>query len=253
MEAQNKDMVKMKNLKSRKLYLQVYDEIKDYIVSNHLQPGDKLPTEMEMCEILGVSRNVLREAIKSLEITGVVSSKPGVGIIIQEFNTDYLFNSLLYSLVNDNDDMLRQTQEVRLVLEMGFVKEAFNSQTPAIIAKLREQVETMQGIVTIRGSRPTGTLGNKFAEADAAFHKYLYANVNNSILHSIIDAFWACDKYYKVRSPRSWLELTVIKHEKILAALEEKDYQAFYDSMLFHFNVDYKLNESDAGTALGKE
>ena len=55
----------MKNLKSRKLYLQVYDEIKSYIEKNHLMPGDKLPSEMKMCEMLGVSRNVLREAIKS--------------------------------------------------------------------------------------------------------------------------------------------------------------------------------------------
>ncbi len=60
----------MKNLKSRRLYLQVYDEIKSYIEKNHLLPGDKLPSEMKMCEMLGVSRNVLREAIKSLEITG---------------------------------------------------------------------------------------------------------------------------------------------------------------------------------------
>ena len=55
----------MKNLKSRKLYLQVYDEIKNYIEENHLVPGDKLPSEMKMCEMLGVIRNVLREAIKS--------------------------------------------------------------------------------------------------------------------------------------------------------------------------------------------
>ena len=50
----------MKNLKSRRLYLQVYDEIKSYIEKNHLLPGDKLPSEMKMCEMLGVSRNVLR-------------------------------------------------------------------------------------------------------------------------------------------------------------------------------------------------
>ena len=73
------DASEMKNLKSRKLYLQVYDEIKNYIEENHLLPGDKLPSEMKMCEMLGVSRNVLREAIKSLEITGTVSSTPGAG------------------------------------------------------------------------------------------------------------------------------------------------------------------------------
>ena len=66
----------MKNLKSRKLYLQVYDEIKSYIEKNHLMPGDKLPSEMKMCEMLGVSRNVLREAIKSLEIKMCIRDRP---------------------------------------------------------------------------------------------------------------------------------------------------------------------------------
>ena len=106
----------MKNLKSRKLYLQVYDEIKDYILQNQMKAGDKLPTEMEMCEELGVSRNVLREAIKSLEITGIVSSKPGVGIIIQEFSTDFLFQSLFYNLTGDSEDLLAQTLAVRRTL-----------------------------------------------------------------------------------------------------------------------------------------
>lgn len=72
------------NLKSEKLYIRVYDEIKEYIFRNNLQPGDKLPTEMELCESLGVSRNVLRESIKALEITGLVRSRPGVGIVIRD-------------------------------------------------------------------------------------------------------------------------------------------------------------------------
>ena len=46
------DSTGMKNLQSRRRYLQVYDEIKSYIEKNHLLPGDKLPSEMKMCEML---------------------------------------------------------------------------------------------------------------------------------------------------------------------------------------------------------
>ena len=92
---------KMRSLKTPKLYLQVYQEIKDYILKSGLKPGDKLPTEMEMCRLLGVSRNVLREAIKALEITGLVRSTPGVGSVIQEFNPDCLFDSLIYNVGAD--------------------------------------------------------------------------------------------------------------------------------------------------------
>ena len=68
----------MRNLKTKKKYFQVYEELKSYIIKNNLKPGDKLPTEMQMSEILGVSRNVLREAIKTFEIIGVLTSKAGV-------------------------------------------------------------------------------------------------------------------------------------------------------------------------------
>ena len=116
----------MKNLKTRKLYLQVYDEIKNYIEENHLVPGDKLPSEMKMCEMLGVSRNVLREAIKSLEITGTLCSTPGAGIVIQEFNINFFLRSLVYS-VRDEKQLFKEIEELRRVLELGFAKEAFGS------------------------------------------------------------------------------------------------------------------------------
>ena len=63
----------MKNLKrDEKLYISAFQEIRSYIIRNDLKPGDLLPTEQAMCESLGVSRNVLREAIKSMELMGMV-------------------------------------------------------------------------------------------------------------------------------------------------------------------------------------
>ena len=50
--------------KEDKLYIQTFREIRSYIIRHELKPGDLLPTELEMSQMLGVSRNVLREAIK---------------------------------------------------------------------------------------------------------------------------------------------------------------------------------------------
>lgn len=235
---------KMKNLKNRKLYLQVYDEIKMYIVSNRLKAGDKLPTEMEMCTILGVSRNVLREAIKSLEITGVVSSKPGVGIIIQEFNTDHLFNSLFYSLADGSAEMQTQTMEVRKVLELGFAQAAFDRLTEASLQTMRELVNHMYEMLRKRGNSPESRFGTKFAEADALFHKTLFSNVDNIILSSIIDAFWACDKFYTINISRQYFKLTVYKHKIILDAAAARDFDTFQKAMDFHYSVHYKPEDA---------
>lgn len=238
----------MRNLKNRKLYLQVYDELKDYIVQNQLKPGDKLPTELEMCTRLGVSRNVLREAIKSLEISGIVSSKPGVGIMIQEFNTDFLFHSLLYNLAGDSQHLLAQTLAVRRTLELGFTKEAFESITTETLTLLDEKAKHMRAIYENIKTSKTSVLvfGSDFYETDATFHKLLYAHAGNTILSSIIDAVWACDKYHKQRIQPSYMEQTVAKHERIVAALTNKDYKAFSQAMHEHFDNQYKTPETNA-------
>lgn len=228
----------MKNLKSRKLYLQVYDEIKSYIEKNHLMPGDKLPSEMKMCEMLGVSRNVLREAITSLEITGTVCSTPGVGIVIQEFNTDFFLSNLIYS-ISDEDQLHKEIEELRRVLELGFAKDAYESITPESLESLTKEAKTMESLfVQIKQSR-SSVYGARFAEADASFHKILFQAVDNHLLKSIIEFFWACDRYYKVKTTHSNMELTVEKHLRICNAIKARDYQKYYDAMQFHFNVGY--------------
>lgn len=228
----------MKNLKSRRLYLQVYDEIKNYIEKNHLMPGDKLPSEMKMCEMMGVSRNVLREAIKSLEITGAVRSTPGVGIVIQEFNADFFLSSLIYSISNE-DQLHKEIEELRRVLELGFAKDAYENITEEGILLLSGKVHTMEELfIQIKRSN-SSVYGLKFAETDAAFHKVLFQPVDNRLLKSIIEFFWACDRYYKVKTSHACMEVTVEKHRRIFYGLKNRNYQDFYDAMLFHFNVEY--------------
>ena len=98
-----------------------------------------------MCEMLGVSRNVLREAIKSLEITGAVHSTPR-RVVIQEFNTDFFLSNLIYS-ISDEDQLHKEIEELRRVLELGFAKDAFDRMTEKGIALLSEKVVYHGGTV----------------------------------------------------------------------------------------------------------
>lgn len=230
----------MKNLRSPKLYIQVYDEIKNYIYQNSLKPGDKLPTEMEMCQQLGVSRNVLREAIKALEITGIVRSTPGVGIVIQEFNPDYLCNSLIYASNGDPGELLSQFSEIRRVLELGFSEEVFHRITPEDLKLLNQQLDVMRSIADENTTRSVATFGVKFAEADAAFHRILYSKMEMPLLISLIDAFWAFDKIYQAPASQNYMIFVLKKHVRIVDALEAQDYQAFYNALEFHYKVDFR-------------
>jgi GntR family transcriptional regulator len=65
------------------LYLSVKDEIMDSIAKGELKPGDKLPSEYELAEKLGVSRMTLRESLRALEEEGLLARKQGVGTFVK--------------------------------------------------------------------------------------------------------------------------------------------------------------------------
>lgn len=236
-----KKMVQMKNLKNKKLYMQVYEELRSYILKQQLRPGDKLPTEMEMCQTLGVSRNVLREAIKALEITGIVTSKSGVGIVIQEFNPDFMFEMLFYNLTRDGKALLDQTLSVRRVLELGFLSESYASISSKDIVDLKKQLNIMEQVASENKDKEKIIFGEKFYTADANFHNILYRGIKNAILSSIIDAVWRCDCFYKKQVESSILNESIEKHQKIIDALEKRDRNAYIEAMNQHFNFNYKV------------
>ncbi len=242
----NQPIRELKNSKSKKLYMQVYDEIRAYIVEKKLCPGDKLPTEMEMCAAFGISRNVLREAIKALEITGVVASKPGVGIIIQEFNPDFLFQTLFYNLTYDSEAMVDQTMAIRRVLELGFMEESFATVEPEDIERLSALVDEMDAIFH-RRSTESGDLrrGQEFSSVDAEFHLVLNGRTGNRVLISIVDAIWRCDRFYTQTVRLAHLKSTVERHRRIVDALKAQDWDAYQAAMEEHFKRTYKTEPDE--------
>ena len=69
---------------------------------HQLKPGDLLPSEAELSREIGVSRNVIREAIKSMELMGMVEACPGRGTEVREFTMDFVFqNALFFRLAED--------------------------------------------------------------------------------------------------------------------------------------------------------
>lgn len=215
----------MKNLKTKKLYFQVYDELRHYIIKENLKPGDKLPTENELSERLGVSRNVLREALKTLDIIGVATSRPGIGMTINSFNSDILANCLFLNLVGDGFDIVEQSQEVRQVLEMGFAKKCFDSITD-------EQLQELEKIVTDMEN----SVEQEMYEMDSKFHETLYKNVKNDVLSAFIKSAWNYEREFH----HIWLadaEVTREKHRKIVAALKNKNFEEYQAAIEFHFTT----------------
>lgn len=233
---QAKSTGEMRNLKSKKLYLQVYDELCHYIKDNDLGPGDKLPTEAEMTQMLGVSRNVLREAIKALEITGIITSKPGVGITICKSRSELSVSGMLSLLNTMNDDNLkRNIEELRSVLELGFCKKAFDTMTDETLKILEDQLRIMSENTPKNEdgrSKPNVT----FAKADALFHSTLFRGVDNPLLFSLLDLFWASDTYFLKKTTHLSFDVTIEEHTQIFDSLKTRNYEQFREAIKAHFS-----------------
>ena len=104
-------------LQNQKIYQQVASQIQDMILDGRLKSGDKLPPERTMSEQFKVSRNSIREAIRALEILGIVESRQGGGNFIVAGSSDCLFEplSIMFKLRNGSfSDLL----EIRRGLEI---------------------------------------------------------------------------------------------------------------------------------------
>ncbi|MFR2646808.1 MAG: winged helix-turn-helix domain-containing protein [Blautia coccoides] len=84
-----KGMYKMSDftpLTTNKLYIQIYEQIKDAVLRGKYKVGEKLPSEKEFCQMFNVSRVPVREALCALELNGLVESVRGAGVYKNKFS-----------------------------------------------------------------------------------------------------------------------------------------------------------------------
>jgi len=92
--------------------------IQKHIIDNNLGPGDRLLTENEMAERFGVSRNVIREGTKFLDMLGITKTVPGRGMVLEEFNFEKLGNYLGFQFALSKYPR-EKILKARIVIETG--------------------------------------------------------------------------------------------------------------------------------------
>jgi DNA-binding FadR family transcriptional regulator len=189
--------------------------IREYITQNRLQPGDKLPTEEQLATTLHVGRSAVRETFRRLEALGIVETRQGVGRVVREFNFDPILNELSYGLAFLSHDIL-QVMEIRKALDAYFIEALIDKLTPADLDKLTAIVQRML-------EEDTDAVSH--AQADYAFHAFLYHRTGNPLAIQLFEITW------KVRANASdqqaaQVELapgTAQEHVAILDAIRQKD------------------------------
>lgn len=139
--------VRQESVKRRRLSDFVADQIREYIIDHHLQPGDRLPTEHELSERFGVSRVSVREATKALGFLGLLQASPRRGTTVGEISlrriTRYL--ELHPSLRTATAEQLI---DARAVIEIGVLPHLMErmKQSEKIYQQLNDLVARFQGV-----------------------------------------------------------------------------------------------------------
>ncbi len=163
-------------VKTKKVYEEIVGQIKALIVEGRLQPGDKLASERDLSEQLGVSRASVREALSALEMAGIIEIRPGEGSFVKQLSFAGLMEPLSFCLRVESKEM-QHFLEVRRVLE------AEAAALAALRAGAFEHEEIRRSLEMMRAEIVAGGFGD---EGDTAFHAAVAKAAQNPILDQLM-------------------------------------------------------------------
>ena len=218
------DMLKV--IKRKRLYEDIVQQIQELIREGTLKPGDRLPPERELAERLQVSRSSLREAIRALELQGVVVSRPGAGTFINTSSVQDLVSTIASCLSSEQSD-LSDIFEMRRLLEPQITALAVERAT---VANVRRMAKTLQDQERQIGQGQTGM------EGDTAFHFAIAEATHNSALVRVFTTI--ADTIRRSRDlslqtpgrPQRSLD----SHREILKKILERDMEGAREAMAHH-------------------
>ena len=234
-------------VKRQNLYKSIIKIIQEYIIVNNLKQGDKLPTEKDLAERLKVGKNSVREALKALEIFGLVSSKAGRGTTICSGGFDSFLYSLIFGIALE-DIEIKHLNELRLIIELGACRLVIDNATNKEINELFKIAVKLDSNQLEYYEKDIKSVLNNLVYLEMKFHKYLIEISHNPILMKFIN-FW--DIYFlRIKESGELFkaqEINVRKkkmHTAIVNAIKERDKERAVCEMQTHLFY-YLRNKED--------
>jgi GntR family transcriptional regulator, transcriptional repressor for pyruvate dehydrogenase complex len=229
---------------TRRAFEEICDRIREQLALGVLKPGDKLPPERDLAQQLGVSRNVLREALRSLEMAGVLRLRKGVkgGAFIREGDTGRM-NVVMRDMLSLGTISVRELSEARIhVLDLVVRLACVNAQLgdfEALEANIgRTELATREGRLLDR------------VECSREFYKLLAASTGNKVIAMIVDSVTEIHMrfvYAKLVSSGIAMSRLPERRQKILAALRARDVSTATRLMRAHLEAVQRMLEQDPG------
>jgi DNA-binding FadR family transcriptional regulator len=210
------DPVQLKPIVRSRLSEAAIEQIKDLIVGQKLQPGSKLPSERELVRDLRISRASVREALRILEIMGLVEVSPGKGSYVKGLTGDLFIP--LSTWISTHKETLNNHFEARLVLEPAAAGFAALRASENDIWKLNRALAAFKE--KLGGDDIVGLIN-----LDIQFHGLIGAATGNKTLKLLMDTItrFLFDGWKATLRVQGRPRKTVTEHEKILTAIMQRD------------------------------
>lgn len=229
---------------------QVAAQLAEQITHGRWRPGERLPSESDLCAALNIGRSTLREALKSLAFVGLVQMRPGEGTYVTD-GTQVLVDRISARGFLRTERDLEDVSEARLILETELAALAAERMGPADLDRLEEILAAMK--------RRLDGEGRDYAELDVEFHLAIAKSSKNRLLHELLVPIRGVLQEFIAKSQ----ELPGITqdahahHTRIVAALRQRNPEKARRAMRAHletcgkaFSLLGKISETGALAAV---
>ncbi|MEM1287009.1 MAG: FCD domain-containing protein [Pseudomonadota bacterium] len=211
-------MVVAENTSKERAADQLVATFEAQILSGQLAAGSPLPPEREIVQGHGVSRTVVREAVRMLASKGLITARRGFRPVVAEPGYDTAFRaveSIVARLVNQTGGVW-SLFELRIRMEVSLARDAARSASSQHIQRLEEALSQNKAAI------PNST---RFYETDIAFHRILYEIPGNPALPTIHRAYteWLSQHWLKMPRVPSRNEINYNAHKAIFDAILRRD------------------------------
>lgn len=205
----------------------VADQMIELILDQNLQPGDKLPTEVELTHRLGVGRSTVREAARRLVSRNILEVRQGSGTFVSR-KKGVPEDPLGLTFIGNGPKVALELSDIRLMLEPELAAGAAISASPTQLERLRQACARVEACIK---------KGDAYIEEDIAFHRCIAECNGNSVLENIIPVI-SSSVHISVRETEDeYRHDTVEEHRRILAAILRRDAIGARFSMIAHLNT----------------
>jgi DNA-binding FadR family transcriptional regulator len=226
-------------------YEQVMAQIEERILDGRLKAGDKLPSERELAQSLGISRPSLRESLRVLEALGLVEIHRGGegGAVLVQTPGDGMVNLLKLQIALAHFSW-KDVLETRLVLEVWSVEEA----------AYRADEDDHRALAEILDRMDDPTIDSaEFNRLDAAFHVRIAESTGNALTSHFMGSLRTAihrqmvEMYARLEDWRETAKTVRAEHREILAAIIDRDGHRAAEDVRQHITDFYKISPTPGG------